>query len=87
MQFDLFGMPDNENQSGTTTIEVDPEPIRETKKTVSFMGKDFIVGKCSNCSQLILIDPAYYDQDHDKECEACNVNTAEKYLKFLKMKI
>ena len=86
MQFDLFGMPDNDYQTGTITIEAEPEPIREVKKTISFMGKDFVVGTRARCSQRILIDPAYYDQDKNKTCEACNTATADKYLKFLKFK-
>jgi len=53
------------------------------------MGKNFIVGQCRKCSQLILIDPAYYDRhkETDNICEACKEETKQKYLNFLKLKL
>jgi NAD-dependent SIR2 family protein deacetylase len=77
MQFDLFGMPDNDYQAGTMTAP-DPQEDQASheikKQVISFMGKDFVVSRCARCSQMILIDPVYEDQDKGKTCEACNPN-------------
>jgi hypothetical protein len=91
MQFDLFGMPDNDYQAGTITAEANPEEdqgyIKTRQTVISAIGKNFVVSRCARCSQLMLIDPAYEDQDKGKTCEVCNTDTADKYMKFLKLKL
>jgi len=51
------------------------------------MGKPFVVDSCYNCSQLILIHPDRYRPDLGELCEACNDKTANKYMRFLKLKL
>jgi hypothetical protein len=84
-QFNLFG----EIDEPVKVIEPEPEPIQLPKREKRIIGDNFVVVKCLNCSQLILVDPEYYplDKYRDKICEACDERYAAKYLKFLKMKL
>ena len=96
MQFDLFGMPDNANQTGTITTIPEPEPERDSpminaQEDQGHTGKrkPFIVRRCARCRQLILVDPAKYKTGSifDRVCEACNPSTANKYLNFIKVRL
>ena len=85
-QFNLFG----EIDEPIRVIEPEPEikaiPYERKKRII---GDNFVVVKCFNCTQLILVDPEYYDLDlyQDKICECCNEKYQEKYMRFLKLKI
>jgi hypothetical protein len=84
-QFNLFGEIDE-----AVKIEIpEPEPIQAPKRLRRIIGDKFVIVKCLNCSQLIMVDPEYYplDEYKDKICEGCNNLYAAKYLKFLKMKL
>ena len=70
--------------------EPEPAPVQVNSRTKRRMiGDNFVVVKCLNCSQMIMVDPQYYELDEyrDKICEACNDKYWNKYAKYLKLKL
>ena len=80
-QFNLFG--EIEVERVPEHIEEIPElvytlPPRKTKKR-----KDFEIGKCRNCGQLLLDDPENTRIKLDEEmCEDCDDKLRAKYAQF-----
>ncbi len=85
-QFNLFGYI----EEPAVIPAPEPEPQTERKPFKKrLIGDNFVVVKCLRCSQMIMVDPEYYDQDdiRDKICEACNEKYFTKFLKYLKLKL
>jgi hypothetical protein len=82
-QFNLFGEIDDDVSTIAEAIDDTPEPPEMPKKRKGKHSKDFQIGICRACGQLLLDDP---ENDlikvDDELCSDCDVKLRSKYDQY-----